>query len=1115
MKQFCSFHSTLLLLLTGLQIVLENEALLETIIQRGGKSIFWRWGHQFPRTDAIRRRRFASAESSTTTTTWWKQMKDQAADSASNLEALVHGGEETYFTGTGHKHAAIPPFDEPEDSLTPRNETMGNSERERESPDPDQQHHSIDSNLLREFIIEERHRPSKFELASAAQRLREKPKASSSAEESPTTKSMEVSTVSKDVVPGQSFVEYIVPGVEHVVSHVEYVNKYDEEEFRIKPTVEYVLPHVEYVEPDVEYLSSTETSNTSPLYDDSDNDEREKEFPVDDEEYYPVDDYITIDQEHFWQVQDEEKFLPRVIDPSRRTGSRSKSKRIHRRNPEKGIPEVDYPTLEILPVVHFPCENYPTPGYYADIASRCQMFHVCNKNGMRTSFLCPVGTVFNQEFLVCDWWYNVECGSGPQDKPEPSIGPSDHNLEVATNDIRKKIDELMLGEKPDRHTSNQISQYPQSKEIPMQDDRTNDTEDETNSLNESQKSTNYPMGYGILLRELMKHSTQQQGPQQQDTGYSNSMDANGTQDFPEKEINLEERKSKIDWSSRRKFQDRNEQKRREYFGGSKPFAVSSGKKISKNVRIRKIRLKYVTPNLNDVTFMQNVTEAPFAKTYRYEYWPGRKLPRPEVLLSRQRTANDVQYARAANFNNKESNQFIQYRNAWTYESPPINNPIQRNDENARNITDDFEVIYPVHKKQNHISSKNRITLKNYNYIYSSAESNVENTEKQIKANNNSSDFEEMEESRNNSDIKYNPYIYLISRPLNYKKVHRVNRLTTKRPLQTTSRTKVPITKKAYILEPEPYPKYIKKFGDRLCYGKCPSTTKYEDVSTTTQLPMPDRTTMSTQKPNKRLSFSESKTTTPPTPVYLSPERFKLSEKGLESILGMKVNREAVTQLSPVYLGPETVNASKNLSQEIYATKHQIGAKTNMSGSPYASEFDYTSSFIKRISNLVSEIKSPGDTINWNHTQSINRIRKGKAYTISVRLEAKEVGNKTKPYPIIRNSSPSRPSTRHSKPWNIDFLDGPVSQRTYNASYNRKKHSSTLEIINEDNRNKNREKVGNSQGSFVLKKVRLKRYIPMQALSSDENKPAISAEKFIQYLRDRLVIFLRRILNVYS
>lgn len=29
--------------------------------------------------------------------------------------------------------------------------------------------------------------------------------------------------------------------------------------------------------------------------------------------------------------------------------------------------------------------------------------------GVRHSFLCPNGTIFNERRGVCDWWYNVEC----------------------------------------------------------------------------------------------------------------------------------------------------------------------------------------------------------------------------------------------------------------------------------------------------------------------------------------------------------------------------------------------------------------------------------------------------------------------------------------------------------------------------------------------------------------------------------------------------------------------------------------------------------------------------------------------------------------------------------
>ena len=53
---------------------------------------------------------------------------------------------------------------------------------------------------------------------------------------------------------------------------------------------------------------------------------------------------------------------------------------------------------------------YHIAGYYADPSptSRCQIFHVCTSLSM-FSFLCPNGTVFNQAYLICDWWFNVDC----------------------------------------------------------------------------------------------------------------------------------------------------------------------------------------------------------------------------------------------------------------------------------------------------------------------------------------------------------------------------------------------------------------------------------------------------------------------------------------------------------------------------------------------------------------------------------------------------------------------------------------------------------------------------------------------------------------------------------
>ncbi|GBP89859.1 hypothetical protein EVAR_62350_1 [Eumeta japonica] len=73
-----------------------------------------------------------------------------------------------------------------------------------------------------------------------------------------------------------------------------------------------------------------------------------------------------------------------------------------------GEPGQDYPTLSGIPKTSFTCSD-KAPGYYADVETDCQVFRVCaaGTNYGFQSFLCPNGTVFNQEVAVCDWWMNV------------------------------------------------------------------------------------------------------------------------------------------------------------------------------------------------------------------------------------------------------------------------------------------------------------------------------------------------------------------------------------------------------------------------------------------------------------------------------------------------------------------------------------------------------------------------------------------------------------------------------------------------------------------------------------------------------------------------------------
>jgi len=78
-----------------------------------------------------------------------------------------------------------------------------------------------------------------------------------------------------------------------------------------------------------------------------------------------------------------------------------------------GVPGEDYPILQQIPdSTDFSCQGRTPGGYYADSSevARCQVFHVCGITpNQQFSFLCPNGTIFNQEYFICDWWFNVDC----------------------------------------------------------------------------------------------------------------------------------------------------------------------------------------------------------------------------------------------------------------------------------------------------------------------------------------------------------------------------------------------------------------------------------------------------------------------------------------------------------------------------------------------------------------------------------------------------------------------------------------------------------------------------------------------------------------------------------
>jgi len=79
-----------------------------------------------------------------------------------------------------------------------------------------------------------------------------------------------------------------------------------------------------------------------------------------------------------------------------------------------GIPGEDYPALSQTVETSFSCDE-KIPGYYADLEGDCQQYHICGSDGnfglIKYTFLCPNGTMFNQQYFICDWWFNIDCST--------------------------------------------------------------------------------------------------------------------------------------------------------------------------------------------------------------------------------------------------------------------------------------------------------------------------------------------------------------------------------------------------------------------------------------------------------------------------------------------------------------------------------------------------------------------------------------------------------------------------------------------------------------------------------------------------------------------------------
>ncbi|XP_035212843.1 uncharacterized protein LOC118186801 isoform X2 [Stegodyphus dumicola] len=424
-----------LLILTCGAILAVTEIFTPNLLQRGATSKNWIWkSSMLSRTPEIqRRRRFLAEEPSEA---WWK---DMIAPEHPSFHDSLNPSEKSHFTNADYP----PPFE----NAHIIHDSSPKTKSEAITPVSNQGHpDDIDQSLLHKAIIDEFHRPSKIEFESASQRLRE---ASEITRNSPTN-STGLGRILKKHHQKDSLskVEYVIPGVEHVVSHVQYANK-DEDEpppeiETVVPQVRYVVPKVAYVEPETEYQEENQQTLDS-------SERRPRSFSDADltdsyaNEKFP-EESISIGRQKLPEVDSATSSRRRPIQSQDEESLRSPSHRkLHGavRNHEDQLPAV-----ESLPVEQFHCSDVSSAGYYADISSRCQVFHICHENGQRSTFLCPIGTLFNQEYLVCDWWYNVDCGGSLQNnyaaETLQAFSSNTQQLSVLTqsNRIATEVDNL-------------------------------------------------------------------------------------------------------------------------------------------------------------------------------------------------------------------------------------------------------------------------------------------------------------------------------------------------------------------------------------------------------------------------------------------------------------------------------------------------------------------------------------------------------------------------------------------------------------------------------------------------------------------------------------------------
>ncbi|XP_011211374.2 mucin-5AC [Bactrocera dorsalis] len=91
----------------------------------------------------------------------------------------------------------------------------------------------------------------------------------------------------------------------------------------------------------------------------------------------------------------------------------------------------------------FSCSGRPS-GYYADVETGCQVYHMCDGLGRQFSYSCPNTTLFQQRMLICDHWYMVNCSRAESDyaanlligqRDKPFVNDEENSLRTPRPDL--------------------------------------------------------------------------------------------------------------------------------------------------------------------------------------------------------------------------------------------------------------------------------------------------------------------------------------------------------------------------------------------------------------------------------------------------------------------------------------------------------------------------------------------------------------------------------------------------------------------------------------------------------------------------------------------------------